>query len=93
MVLFLVLNTSGLALLPLGVISLRAAAGSQDAAGNPGDHLVCQWLRHRSRDCGSDSAGPNATLSPGRYDIQPGLTRTGGLKQPPPIRSRQRTRP
>ena len=33
MVLFLALNTSGLALLPLGVISLRAAAGSQDAAG------------------------------------------------------------
>lgn len=33
MVLFLALNTSGMALLPLGVISLRAAAGSQDAAG------------------------------------------------------------
>ena len=33
MVLFLALNTSGLALLPLGVISLRAAADSQDAAG------------------------------------------------------------
>jgi spore maturation protein SpmB len=33
MVLFLAINTSGLALLPLGVIGLRAAADSQDAAG------------------------------------------------------------
>ena len=33
MILFLAINTSGLALLPIGVIGLRAAAGSQDAAG------------------------------------------------------------
>ncbi len=33
MVLFLAINTSGLALLPSGVIGLRAAADSQDAAG------------------------------------------------------------
>ena len=33
MILFLAINTSGLALLPTGVIGLRAAAGSQDAAG------------------------------------------------------------
>jgi spore maturation protein SpmA len=33
MVLFLAINTSGLALLPTGVIALRAAAGSQDPAG------------------------------------------------------------
>jgi spore maturation protein SpmA len=33
MVLFLAINTAGLAILPSGVIGLRAAAGSQDAAG------------------------------------------------------------
>jgi spore maturation protein SpmA len=33
MVLFLAINTAGLAILPSGVIGLRAAAGSEDAAG------------------------------------------------------------
>lgn len=33
MVLFLAINTAGLAILPSGVIGVRAAAGSQDAAG------------------------------------------------------------
>jgi len=33
MVLFLAINTAGLALLPTGAIGLRAAAGSSDAAG------------------------------------------------------------
>ncbi|MEW5976737.1 MAG: nucleoside recognition domain-containing protein [Acidobacteriota bacterium] len=40
MVLFLAINTSGLALLPTGVIGLRASAGSQDAAGI----LVTTWF-------------------------------------------------
>jgi spore maturation protein SpmA len=33
MVLFLVINTSGLALLPLGVVAIRASLGSKDAGG------------------------------------------------------------
>jgi spore maturation protein SpmA len=40
MVLFLAINTSGLALLPSGVISMRAAAGSSDPAGI----LVTTWF-------------------------------------------------
>ena len=55
MVLFLALNTSGLALLPLGVISLRAAAGSQDAAGI----LATTWF---ASGCATVAAIVAATL-------------------------------
>ena len=71
MVLFLALNTSGLALLPLGVISLRAAAGSQDAAGIMATTWFASGCATRRRHCGGDPAVAHLTLPPGQNDFCP----------------------
>ena len=53
MVLFLAINTAGLAILPSGVVALRASLGSQNAVGDLLPDLVRQRLRDdRGRERG-----------------------------------------
>ena len=70
MVLFLAINTAGLAILPSGVIGLRASLGSQDAAGIFLPTLVASaslrwwefWPQPSCRSC-PDTAPRNPQLS------------------------------
>ena len=73
MVLFLAINTSGLALLPTGVIGLRASAGSHDAAGI----LVTTWF---ASGCATAAAIVSASLLArmARYRVTPISSQNNG---------------
>ena len=57
MTLFLAINTAGLALLPTGMIGVRAALGSNDPAGI----VATTWFRQRD----GDGSGDHRRDSPG----------------------------
>ena len=68
MVLFLAINTAGLAVLPSGVIGLRAALGSRNAAGIWFPTWFASGMRHdgrrHARPCCSPACRPIARTAP-----------------------------
>jgi len=78
MVTFLAINTSGLALLPTGVIGLRASLGSKDAAGI----LFPTWFGSAAATVAAVTAAILLSRLPHYRATAPGLAADGGAATP-----------